>query len=254
MQEWEKLHFKYSNFYEVSVNIGEGEEIKAHRELKVREDWFLYYYWEVKYLMSYCPEKYIVIPTIDIIMDFLDRDHIPYTIVVPDINLKYEYESRYKKRGNNQEFLDVFVGQWNVRITELNERAPEKIVLKSNQYLSDVLECSMYDDCQESYRNRQLLSFENSLKYARSYYDGMGEQDKICGILYNNPIHTEDIIDDYIIVESKQQLKIILETMDHEYRFEPNFCLLEKTNEEDGYKFNQTVFKCDELRTLMTLL
>lgn len=442
------MPFKYSNFYEVSKNIGEDEDIKAHKELKVRKDWCLYYYWVLKYLMSYCPEKYIVIPTIDIIMDFLDRDHVPYTIIVPNINLKDEYENRYKKRGNNQEFLDVFVGQWDVRITELNERNAEKIVLKSNQYLSDVLDCSKFFDYQDVYRNRQLLSFENSLKwenkrndyvrkslleqqmqkakshyaesslynsmgrcfctsmdvwnkletrenegeecsttvisdyeeiiglieyalqeidinyaeyskdgellrftsdisfnsisainkssrcldkhnylniwfnsafsdwtgydadhlsvsdiknkylkdylsriigllrkgneymprvvtskisddelttlvcltykkllaYARSYYDGIEAKDRICGILYNKPICAEDIVDDYVIVESKQQLKILLEAIDDEYRFEPRFSLLEKTNEADGYKFKETVFKCEELRNIMALL
>ena len=151
------MPFKYSNFIDVSGKIGADESIKAHEELKLRKDWFLYYYCVIKCLIRYYPEKYIVIPTIGIIMDFLDRDHIPYTIVVPDISLKGEYEERYKKRGNSQVFLDVFIGEWDYWIEHLNNRKAEKIVLKGNEFLTDVLDCPGLKENGEQYKNDQLL-------------------------------------------------------------------------------------------------
>ncbi len=33
-------------------------------------------------------------------------------VVIPKTTLKEEYEKRYIARGNTEEFLDVFVGNW----------------------------------------------------------------------------------------------------------------------------------------------
>lgn len=159
------MPFKYSNFYEVSSQLGESEDIKANEKLELRDKWELYYYWAVKYLAYYCPKKYIVIPTINSIMDFLEADNIPYTIFYPNVELKDEYEQRYLERGNSESFMDVFIGQWDYRLESLAERKCKKIVLESHQYLSDVIDCSKFDD---TYISRQLISFENALKWENS--------------------------------------------------------------------------------------
>ena len=104
----------------------------------------LYYYWAIKYLLYYCPEIPIVIPTIDLILNFLEEDQIPYTLIYPEKNLKDEYEKRYRNRGNTEGFLDIFIGQWEFRIEELEQRNSsfaKHIVLQEEQYLSDVIKC-----------------------------------------------------------------------------------------------------------------
>ncbi|MCM1048536.1 MAG: hypothetical protein NC433_08930 [Clostridiales bacterium] len=153
------MPFKYENFYEVSNELGEGEDIKAHGNLVLRKQWELFYYWIVKYLEHYCPEKYIVIPTVFRIMDLLESDMIPFTVVYPDISLKEEYEKRYKERGNSESFLDVFVGGWDSMLSGLEKYGKKNIVLSAGQFLADVIPC----DASAEYIHRQLVSFEKSL-------------------------------------------------------------------------------------------
>lgn len=149
------MPFKYTNLSEVSGNMEsdrEGEQIKANPKLTLRNYWVLYYYWAIKYLLYYCPEIPLVIPTIDLILDFLEADQIPYTLIYPDKNLKDEYEKRYKNRGNTEEFLDIFIGQWEFRIEELEQRnspLTKHIVLQEGQYLSDdLLICGSHFPCE----------------------------------------------------------------------------------------------------------
>ena len=92
------MPFKYSNFYEVAGSLKEGEKIKANERLMLRENWELYYYWMIRYLLWYSPERQIVIPTIRKIMEFLTADYIPYTVVYPERERKEEYEGRYRNR------------------------------------------------------------------------------------------------------------------------------------------------------------
>ena len=58
------MPFKYSDFYEVAGSLKEGEKIKANERLMLRENWELYYYWMIRNLLWYSPERQIVIPTI----------------------------------------------------------------------------------------------------------------------------------------------------------------------------------------------
>ena len=67
------MPFKYSDFYEVAGSLKEGEKIKANERLMLRENWELYYYWMIRYLLWYSPERQIVIPTIRKIMSSLRR-------------------------------------------------------------------------------------------------------------------------------------------------------------------------------------
>lgn len=141
------MPFKYTNLPEIYGSIEsdrKGEQVKANQELIFRSHWVLYYYWAIKYLLYYCPEIPIVIPTIDLILNFLEEDQIPYTLIYPEKNLKDEYEKRYRNRGNTEGFLDIFIGQWEFRIEELEQRNSsfaKHIVLQEEQYLSDVIKC-----------------------------------------------------------------------------------------------------------------
>lgn len=70
----------------------------------------------------------------------LESLQVPYALVYPEAGLKEEYERRFRERGNPQEFLDVFIGEWD-RFMEMMDcmRPARRIRLASGQYLSDVL-------------------------------------------------------------------------------------------------------------------
>lgn len=161
------MPFKYSNFYEVSGSCGEDEGIKAHGDLKLREKWELYYYWAIKYLFQYCPEKYIIIPTVRSVMSLLDADDIPYTVVYPGVELKDEYEERYRRRGDSQNFLDVFIDGWEYMLQDLDKYGDKQIVLKRGQYLSDVISCDTETDETVA---KELVSFEHGLLWENPRY------------------------------------------------------------------------------------
>ena len=44
--------------------------------MQLRENWILYYDWMLKQFLYFCPQKTIVIPTVDAVMDLLKADGI----------------------------------------------------------------------------------------------------------------------------------------------------------------------------------
>lgn len=70
----------------------------------------------------------------------LISNHLPFTLVYPDINLKDEYLRRYKDRGSAGEFIQLIDNNWNDWIKQLqNQKGCGHIVLKSGEYISNVL-------------------------------------------------------------------------------------------------------------------
>ena len=165
------MPFKYSNFYEVAGSLKEGEKIKANERLMLRENWELYYYWMIRYLLWYSPERQIVIPTIRKIMEFLTADYIPYTVVYPERERKEEYEGRYRNRGDSESFLDVFIGRWDDMLDGLEQYGKKQIALQEGQYLSDVVSCMPTDDV---YMSRQLVWFAEHLTQETSLAKSSG--------------------------------------------------------------------------------
>lgn len=84
--------------------------------------------------------RYVLIPTIPSVLRMLREDcGIPYILCYPQISLMAEYEERYRKRGNNEDFMDIFIGQWDSRISALMEDDYGwHIRLGKGQFLSDV--------------------------------------------------------------------------------------------------------------------
>lgn len=242
------MPFKYTNFSEVSEQIKadkKGEQIKANQDLKLRSSWVLYYYWVIKYLLYYCPKQPIVIPTIGPILDFLESDRISYTIIYPDKNLKDEYEMRYRNRGNTDEFLDIFIGQWELRIEDLEQRNSafaKHIVLQKGQYLSDVINRVFGCDV---YKNRQIEKFKQKLYQPQSNTfkgivvkeDGLDFQhnDMINAVFYLKPICEDDMITDFIWISSKRQLYEILNQYEHtDFHTVPELMFLKICHTEEG--------------------
>ena len=132
------MPYKYSNLDEISSKYN-GEKIKASPELKLNPNWRYEYYDKLISLFKSEFEKIIVIPTDIRIMEWLEEDGIPFTVVYPAIDLKEEYRNRYISRGNNEDFINVFIGDWDWWISMLkSQQGCDKIELKANEYLSDV--------------------------------------------------------------------------------------------------------------------
>jgi len=75
----------------------------------------------------------------DKVREALHKTKIDFTLVYPDRSLKEEYMERYRKRGNSEFFLDLIENNWDDFIDSCEQDTATKIVLKSGEYLSDVL-------------------------------------------------------------------------------------------------------------------
>lgn len=234
------MPFKYTNLSEVYGSIGsdrKGEQIKANQELNLRNYWVLYYYWAIKYLLYYCPEIPLVIPTIDLILDFLEADQIPYTLIYPEKNLKDEYEKRYRNRGNTEDFLDIFIGQWEFRIEELEQKnspLAKHVILKEGQYLSDVISC--VNEC-DAYKAKQIDKFKqklyqlqnNTLKGITMKEESLNSLDdeELSAVFCLKPICEDDVVTDFVWISSKRQLCKLLERYKHDdFRTVPELIFL----------------------------
>ena len=133
------MKYKYENFDEVYAKCN-GETIKANPELIINTGWQYDYYEDLIKTYEENKDKIIIIPTDTIIMQWLESDEIPFTIVYPAADLKEEYRERYIERGNNEEFIKVFIDNWDYwqRVFQFPKSAI-KIELKAKQYLGDVI-------------------------------------------------------------------------------------------------------------------
>lgn len=132
------MPYKYSNFYEVAVKA-EGESIKAHGDLLLRENWQNVYFDALMEAYRREPDKVFVIPTVDYVLFRLKVQGIPFLLVYPHRDLKEVYRQRYIDRGNTQEFLDVFIGDWDNWMDTLRSHGGTHMELLKDVYLSDVL-------------------------------------------------------------------------------------------------------------------
>lgn len=77
------MPFKYENYDEVKDAYSD-EGIKAADDLQLRFGWqYIYYDALLKTARDY-PDEIIVIPTETCIMNWLENDGVPFTIVYPD--------------------------------------------------------------------------------------------------------------------------------------------------------------------------
>ncbi len=83
---------------------------------------------------------YIFISTDPEGLKLLHEDGFEITLVYPENELRNEYLDRYIVRDSPYDFIGTFMKYWNLWIDELKDQKYCKhIVLKSGQYLKDVL-------------------------------------------------------------------------------------------------------------------
>lgn len=75
------------------------------------------------------------------VREALVSNKLPFTLIYPDKSLKSEYIERYKKRGNEDKFIELLEAKWEQWITECeNQKECEHIVLPANTFISDVID------------------------------------------------------------------------------------------------------------------
>lgn len=84
--------------------------------------------------------KYIFVSSHKEVRDALVENEIEFTLIYPNKNIKEEYISRYKKRGNNEGFVNLLKSNWDAWIKELEkQKGCKHIILQSNQFISNVI-------------------------------------------------------------------------------------------------------------------
>ena len=115
-----------------------NESSKADPNMEMNPDWPINYFEAI----LKCPsDKIILIPSDYRVLRLLENEKIPYYLCYPKRKAKNVYWKRYIKRGNSQEFLSIFIGDWDSFMDTLREDTyGKRIILRPNQYLSDVLD------------------------------------------------------------------------------------------------------------------
>lgn len=82
----------------------------------------------------------IFVSSHDVVRNSLVDNEIDFTLVYPDRTLKEEYIKRYKKRGNNENFVKLLEENWDIWLTQLeNQKNCKHKVLQSGEYISDII-------------------------------------------------------------------------------------------------------------------
>lgn len=82
-----------------------------------------------------------LLPSHSYIRDILKEENLKYELIYPDISLKDEYIDRYIHRKSSELFISKMKYNWDSYILscENDATANNKIILQSNQFLSDIL-------------------------------------------------------------------------------------------------------------------
>ena len=73
------------------------------------------------------------------VREALQTQSIEYTIVLPSLDMKEEMINRYLSRGNQESFVNLLKTNYEKFVEDLSMDSNEKVVLKSGQYLSDLV-------------------------------------------------------------------------------------------------------------------
>lgn len=104
--------------------------------------------------------KVVLISQHEVIRKCLDAVKLDYILAYPDMGMKEEFIERYRKRGNNENFIRLISTEWEKWIQALdNVQTHNKIVLQQGQYLTDyVVELGL-----EEYKEHEEQPIENKV-------------------------------------------------------------------------------------------
>ena len=114
------------------------ESSKANPNNIVRYEWPYNY---IEAIKSALPDgKILLIPSDSFVLWLLEREKIPYTLCYPVRSAKEVYRRRYLKRGNSDDFINIFIGRWDNFMDLLEQDTYGRhIILEAHQFLSDVI-------------------------------------------------------------------------------------------------------------------
>jgi hypothetical protein len=124
--------------YILTQNTTCGESGKANPENILHDDWPSNYISAIKQNLE--SDKLLLIPTDLLVLEFLKEEKLPYYLCYPQMDAKEIYRERFLNRGNTDEFIEIFIGEWDIFMNEFeNDSYGQHIVLQPNQFLSDVI-------------------------------------------------------------------------------------------------------------------
>ena len=114
------------------------ESNKADFDNVMNDNWLFNYISAIKENIN--SGKIILIPSDLYVMQLLQGENLQYTLCYPQRDTKELYLERFINRGNNENFIEIFIGKWNNFMDAFEKNTFGKhIILQSNQYLSDVI-------------------------------------------------------------------------------------------------------------------
>lgn len=74
------------------------------------------------------------------VLDILKKEGMNIILVYPERQLKDEYINRFNARNSSREFSNLIHDNWDQFIDYLEAQNSERLILKSGQYISDVID------------------------------------------------------------------------------------------------------------------
>lgn len=114
----------------------ESERVKANQSLEMNLEYPQNYINAIFENMN--KYKYFVIPADSRVLKGIEDQKIPYTLCYPEVNAKEEYRKRYLQRGNSDDFIDIFIGNWDHFMESIRkDKYGIHVVLNEKEYLLD---------------------------------------------------------------------------------------------------------------------
>ena len=124
-------------------NNNELESCKANPDNAMRPDWPYNYILAIKKILDRF--KIILIPSDSRVLNLLRAENIPYILVYPQRDAKYDYLKRFIGRGNTDIFISIFIGYWDNFLDALeNDPCERRITLQPHQFLADVIDINIF--------------------------------------------------------------------------------------------------------------
>ena len=134
-------------------NDCKSEACKANPNKIMNWHWPLNYVEAIKDNLN--NSKILLIPSDYFVLLLLRKEGLQYTLCYPERSAKEIYQKRFLDRGNTKDFIDIFIGSWDIFLDYLEKDEYGKhIVLKPNQFLSNVINITNFKNENSNLTNK----------------------------------------------------------------------------------------------------